>query len=87
MNEIDVIETLSAYGVPQDEEKFREALEYAIEAVKERMWIPVTERLPELCEEVIVTYRLNYVWNGDIPYTDDVTYAEYKGLLEDKPRF
>lgn len=33
MNNIDAIQILSAYGVPQDEEQFREALDLAIKAL------------------------------------------------------
>ena len=36
MNEIDVIETLSSYGVPQDEEQFREALDLAIKTLGQK---------------------------------------------------
>lgn len=57
MNDTDILEILCAYGTPQDEEKFEQALEKAIEIVKESMWVPVEERLPEKSGEYLTTLK------------------------------
>lgn len=51
----------------------------------ENRWIPVTERLPEAVEEVIVTRQYCNLFVDDDPI--DTTVAEYWGELNGKPYF
>ena len=70
MNNIDAIQILSSYGVPQDEEQFREALDLAIKALEQTEWIPVSSgKYPTSYVAVEVTViRKDKTWN-QTPYT------------------
>nr|MBQ1579146.1 DUF551 domain-containing protein [Oscillospiraceae bacterium] len=72
----DAIEELQA-----GEKKFLRnisALEMENENLKrERRWIPVTERLPEILHTVIVSGRMKYKWETDFfRFVDVATYSE-----------
>ena len=56
------------------------ALDLAVDALKEKKWIPVTEKLPIPAQEVLVTYTSNgrnrfietgSVWDGEWALTND----------------
>ena len=57
----EAIELLCAYGIPQDENRFQEALNIAIESLQEKLcgnfdkWIPVTEKKPDYTQWIICT--------------------------------
>ena len=56
------------------------ALDRAVDALKEKRWIPVTEQLPIPAQEVLVTYTSNgrnrfietgSIWDGEWALTND----------------
>ena len=76
MNDIDILEILCAYGTPQDEGKFEQALEKAIEIVKKSVWVPVKERLPEKSGEYLTTLKYVGVATGTVYVNVEETFFE-----------
>ena len=76
MNDIDILETLCAYGTPQDEGEFEQALKKAIEIVKESVWVPVEERLPEKSGEYLATLKYVGKETGTIYISVEETFYE-----------
>ena len=52
-----------------------EALNMAIEALEQTRWIPVSERLPETNDEMLVTYIVN--GNHKKRYVETATYFDF----------
>ena len=58
MKEIEILRALWAYEKPNYTEKeIRDAIEKAIKALKEKMWIPTSEMLPEKYDSYLVMWR------------------------------
>lgn len=63
------------YGDMEDMQPYEEAVNMAIQALEQTRWIPVSEKLPELCQRVLVTSygRVCYAmmigadWNSGYP--------------------
>lgn len=58
---IDVLKDMIEYGWGfSDNEKFKsiDACDLAIKALEDQRWIPVSDHLPEDCEDVFVTVKL-----------------------------
>lgn len=49
-----------------------EALEMAIKALKQTMWIPVSERLPEESGNYLVVFRYGWIYCREVCYFDGV---------------
>ena len=65
---IQILSTRDKYGVPCGYTSgYQEALDMAIEALHKTKWIPISEKLPETGDSILVTYsdeEVGIVWSA-----------------------
>ena len=71
MNNIDAIQILSSYGVPQDEEQFREALDLAIASLE--AWEAVNEDIDRLARRPCINQNM---------MAQNIAYKEVKDIVK-----